>query len=284
MKYIFLFLFFAAISLSANERDRVELTLNCANEPVLPRNFRTTEIQSLVFQSPTQGMSELKASASGQFSEMGLYTLLESIPAGPKVIVDLRQESHCFVNGHAVYWRTNHNWSNRGKSLELIESEEAKRQNELLGIPCIILDAITIHPVTAVCEKTLVEQTGNSYVRIPVTDHRIPSDEAVDQFVTFYRELPADVWVHYHCSAGKGRSSTFMVMHDIMSNGDTLSLKDILRRQGELGGKNFTLTCSSESWKAPYERERMHFIHMFYRYHHETHGSIPWSEWTKNQI
>lgn len=210
--------------------------------------------------------------------------MLNAIPSESIVIVDLREESHCFVNGHAISWRTEHNWANRGKSLAEIEMDEKWRQQELLQSPFQNLtndtESFRIHPSIVFNENELTDRYNVDYIRIPVSDHRVPRMDEVDQYVRFYHQLDASKWVHYHCSAGKGRSGLFMVMHDIMENAGTVSLNDILIRQGKLGGKNFTLPISQTSWKAPLHQERMEFIHQFYRYRLETKGQfVLWSEW-----
>ena len=40
------------------------------------------------------------------------------------VIVDLRQESHAFLNDHAVSWCADRNWSNVGRSPAWIARDE----------------------------------------------------------------------------------------------------------------------------------------------------------------
>lgn len=252
--------------------DSIVLALNCENTTALPCNFRTAP--------------SIRASASGQFSEKGFYSIQNSIPKGTLFVVDLREESHCFVNGHAIYWRNERNWANCGKNLEMIQQDQDTRQQQVLRYPTFSITnrscRLKIEPQNAFSEKTLVESAGARYIRIPVTDHRIPTDDAVDRFIAFYNALTADSWVHYHCSAGRGRASTFIVMHDIMRNGNHSTLKEILSRQGNLGGKNFTQPIAKGNWKTPYEQERMVFIQQFYLYRQQTQGSIPWSQWTKN--
>ena len=56
----------------------------------------------------------LKAIASGQFSEAQLIELKAQLKA-PIIIVDLRQESHGFVNGYPVSWYGPKNQANMRK-------------------------------------------------------------------------------------------------------------------------------------------------------------------------
>lgn len=57
-----------------------------------------------------------------------------------------------------------------------------------------------------------------NYIRIPVQDRHGPDDDTVNAFVTFVKTLPEDVWLHFHCLAGEGRTTTFMVIYDILRN------------------------------------------------------------------
>lgn len=274
--------------LHASEPEIPQLILNALNEPSIPKNFRSSMSEINNPEISIEGLLELRISGSGQFSELGLIALMENIPNLPLIVVDLREESHCFINGHAVSWRTIYNWANKGKSLALIEADEAYRREMLKSLSHLTLandkTSVTIPIAIIIDEKTLVTAMGMQYLRIPVTDHTIPSDDEVDRFIAFYEGLAPKTWVHYHCSAGKGRSTLFMVMHDIMENGEQVSLKDILLRQGELGGKNYTLPIPSDTWKTQYQKEKLLFIQNFYNYRLETKScSLAWSEWTKKQ-
>ena len=84
-------------------------------------------------------------------------------------------------------------------------------------------------------EKQFVEQAGVRYVRLMVTDHLRPTDAEVDRFITTARNLPEDGWVHFHCHAGRGRTTMFLVLWDILHNADRVSLVDITKRQSRAG-------------------------------------------------
>jgi len=64
-----------------------------------------------------------------------------------------------------------------------------------------------------------------------VTDHVRPLDDAVDRFILAVRALPDGAWTHFHCEAGLGRTTTFMVLYDMLRNANRVSLEDIVRRQ-----------------------------------------------------
>ena len=107
----------------------LSLIVNMENQKILPRNFRTT-IDPYKNQQTTiskKGLSELHASASGQFSENGFNKIKEKVSAENIFVVDLREESHGFINGMAISWyEPNYNWGNKNKSLsEILEDENS---------------------------------------------------------------------------------------------------------------------------------------------------------------
>src|SRR5882762_4142272 len=53
-------------------------------------------------------------------------------------------------------------------------------------------------------ERDLVSSAGASYVRVAVTDHTRPLNDAVDRFIVAVRALPENAWAHFHCEAGLG--------------------------------------------------------------------------------
>ena len=81
----------------------VNLKENAPNNNTLPHHFRmTTDIKSLSKDKDINltGLDKLNISGSAQFSESGLSLIKSSIPNNFDLIdVDLRQESHGFING-----------------------------------------------------------------------------------------------------------------------------------------------------------------------------------------
>src|SRR5262249_24008003 len=155
--------------------------------------------------------------------------MMEKIPPGHAItVVDLRQESHGFVNGIAVSWYAPRDQGNVGKSLAEIEADETKRLQELLQKKNITLQHILSKPQDVIetsepqkidatrvaTEKALTESYKVGYIRIPVTDHFPPSKDQVERFLAFVRTLPPNSWLHFHCAAGEGRTTTFMSLYD----------------------------------------------------------------------
>jgi hypothetical protein len=276
-----------------------DIDLKLAN--TLPRNFRTTDdpFKLIKGETPaTTGLSDLRASGSGEFTPEGLKLLLARTH-GPVTVFDLRQETHVFVNDLPVSWYASHDWANVGRSHEEIESEEAARVQSFK--PGSEIDVRPGHPVKhgngnsvapqrvtverAGTERDVVEGAGTHYVRVTVTDHACPLVQEVDRFVLAVRELPENAWAHFHCEAGLGRTTTFMVLYDMLRNANRVSLEDIVRRQKILShGYDVLQPDEPGNWKAPYAAERAAFVRAFYDYARANPNGRPqfWSEWLKS--
>jgi protein tyrosine phosphatase len=166
-------------------------------------------------------LSDLRASGSGEFSVEGLKALLPRTQS-PVTVFDLRQETHVFVNDLPVSWYASHDWTNvadiQNHEAEEVQSFKPGTNIDVRrGQPVKHGDGSGVTPqrVTvqqASTEQSIVERAGARYVRIAVTDHASPLDSAVDEFVTAVRGLPQNGWAHFHCEAGLGRTTTFMVL------------------------------------------------------------------------
>src|SRR6266516_1577675 len=276
-----------------------DIDLKLAN--ALPRNFRTTD-DPLTGKSATPGatgLSDLRASGSGEFTPESLKLVLART-RGPVTVFDLRQETHIFVNDIPVSWYASHDWANVGRSQEEIESEEAARVQSFK--PGSEIDVRLGHPVKhgngnsvtpqrvtvqrASTERDVVEGAGTHYVRVAVTDHARPLDQEVDRFVLAVRELPENACTHFHCEAGLGRTTTFMVLYDMLRNATRVSLEDIVRRQKILSsGYDVLQPDEPRNWKAPYATDRAAFVRAFYDYARANQNGRPqlWSEWLRSR-
>src|SRR5207249_1175976 len=272
-----------------------DIDLKLAN--ALPRNFRTTD-DPLTGKGATPGatgLSDLRASGSGEFTPEGLKLVLART-RGPVTVFDLRQETHIFVNALPVSWYASHDWANVGRSHEEIVSEEAARVQSFK--PGSEIDVRPGHPVKhgngnsvtpqrvnverAGTERDVVEGAGTHYVRVTVTDHARPLDQEVDRFVLAVRELPENAWAHFHCEAGLGRTTTFMVLYDMLRNATRVSLEDIVFRQKILShGYDVLQPDEPGNWKAPYAADRAAFVRAFYDYARANPNGRPrlWTEW-----
>ena len=243
-----------------------------------PRNFRVTDA------------SKFYASASGQptFSELKnlFYRLKNIAPNDKKIyIVDLRQESHGYADEYPVSWYVLKNKANVDKTFSEIERDEIKRLKNLRGkltefLPLGNYDtehfnAVKFAPKVTLTEKRAAELAGFNYVRFYAQDMAVPSPEVVDEYLKFIAQIDSDTWLHFHCQAGHGRTTTFLVMYDILQHPDS-ALEDIVQRQYKLGGSNLFDGGDKET-----------FIKLFYKYAHELQDknfSSTWSDWLKNNV
>lgn len=253
-----------------------------------PKRYRTTQSALLTEKIVVHGLDRLCGSGSGQFSEEGLMNILKSISAKNVTVVDLRQESHGFINGRPVLWVTNaHNDANKDKRVDEIEEDEKQRFKKVYENSKVLLysesgsEEISAHSVKT--ERQVVERLGYIYLRFPVQDHHRPSDQIVDEFVRLIVSLPVDNWLYMHCKGGSGRTTTFMTMYDMMINAQKLSLDEILKRQHLLGGKDLC-ELGSDTFKYKAAVARLEFIKAFYKYcKDEPNFNLSWSDWIQKQ-
>ncbi|MBS5822847.1 MAG: phytase [Clostridium argentinense] len=269
---------------TANDNS-VNLILDSLNEKELPSRFRKFSENADIKDSKDlnlTGLKSLNMSGSKQFSENGLTLMKESIDTNlPITIVDLRQESHGFVNGLPISWANSKNDANKGLTkAEVLADESNKLKSIKFNEPLAIYNhpKKTIIPTKVQNEEELVKSQSMSYVRIPVTDGKIPTDDMVDYFVQLVNSELKDNWLHFHCKQGIGRTTTFMIMYDIMKNAKEVSLDDIVKRQVALS------KMSENSAKGFYNDERKSLLTNFYKYVKENNDNFntKWSQWKKN--
>ncbi|MBQ3336947.1 MAG: protein tyrosine phosphatase [Selenomonadaceae bacterium] len=265
------------------------------------RNFRlmTDEWQNpLRGKEPTRrGMENLHVSASAQPSTVALAELYEKLhalePAAKIFLIDLRQESHGFANSLPVSWYAEHNAANADKNTSAVLADEIARLKKLRGVDTTFeplgnadkqrLKPITIIPRVVQTERDAAEKLGFEYVRFAAADMQFPAPEIVDDFIIFVANLPENSWLHFHCQAGHGRTTTFLAMYDIMKNPD-VSLEEICKRQYLLGGSNLLLEPEGNDWYAKKSRDRAKKIRLFYEFVQGTRAEkigLPWSEWLR---
>ena len=266
----------------------------------MPRSLRfmTDEFTESQKEPPSrQGLDALRCSASAEASKGGFSLLYEKIRerAGadaPIYLVDLRQESHGFVNGDIpVSWHVDRNWGNYGNGATTVQKAEQMRLAALVGTTATflpmgnadtkILSPITEKVVSAEPEEAIARKLGFRYVRIAATDQASPSDESIDAFLAFVSTLPPDAWLHFHCHAGHGRTTTFMAFYDILRNPD-LPLETIVARQHALGGTNLFAAGNKDNWRGQETSKRADQVRKFYAYVQATRGKdapVPFSEW-----
>jgi len=264
------------------------------------RNFRTTndplKPAAGAALPSALGLAALHESGSSEFSAVGLKTMMAKF-SGPVTVFDLRQEDHGFVNGEPISWFATNNWANVGKTHDEVVTEEKERMAGIqVGSEITLTDdkgkkgdaagsASRTETVSAeATERQIIKAAGASYVRITVSDHCRPTDPEVDRFVEAVRQLPPDSWAHFHCRAGRGRTTTFMALYDMLRNAQTVSLQDIDQRQSLLAGDYDLLGKEGEPGsRAAVAAERALFVRAFYDYAKANPNGQPliWSDWLK---
>lgn len=263
--------------------DEIKLSLDSLNES-LPRNFRKASTPISLTKTEKfslKGLDKLNISGSQQFSEKNLPILLEEIcTSKPITIVDLRQESHGFINGFPVSWKNLNNDVNKGLTRDEVIEKEANQLSSIpLNTPVTVYRAPnnSMTPTEVFNEDALVTSKKLSYIRIPVTDLGLPTDDIVDYFLGIYKNLSKDSWIHFHCKEGIGRTTTFMIMYDMLKNYNEVSATDIMDRQLQLASFN---QVTARDFYTP---DRYKFLLNFYNYCKENGDSfkISWSKWSK---
>ena len=290
-----------SLAAMANEMSKAPV-LKVDREDILqlPRNFRTSadpfKVTTKEAKLPSrEGLADSHISGSSIFSELELTQLLAKIPSKKVIVVDLRQESHGYLDGMAVSWFADNNWGNDGKTLEqVIPIERALLQEALAKSPVSIHKyndstdklgepfQLTVNSVRT--EEEVVREHGAGYYRLALADHFRPDDAEVDKFLQFYKQLPKDTWLHFHCYAGMGRTTIFMAMADILKNAKKVSFDDIMKRQALIGIVDLReVPPTKKNWKRKAYIERSQFIKHFYDYVRQSPDNLPmsWSEWAK---
>lgn len=249
----------------------------------LPRNYRNSNehlTDTGKFFPDTIGLSALNISGSAEFSDLNLPLLMEKAGSKKFIVIDLRQEYHGFVNGMPVSWYGKYDWENVGKTKSEIMKVE-KHKLDSLGKEKVIvvqklsdkdkatntfgkIEDVNVDVRNTETEEDLTKKFNSGYFRITATDHRKPAPEDVDAFVSYVKNLSDDSWLHFHCHAGDGRTTTFMVMYDMMKNAKKVSAEDIVQRQYLLGGIDLFNTENFPDWDKQYAIERKEFLKKFY--------------------
>ena len=267
--------------------DNVTLVLDNKNISGMPKRYRVVNAESIAALSKNNvnisGLENFHVAASGQFSEETLEKVISEIGSNT-VVLDLRQESHGFINGNPVTLHTPRNDINSKKSDSQIKIEEeafinslkAKQEatyfivqkNNDAGYTVEYINPVETKVVRAESEQELVNRHELDYVRFYVEDHHKPSPEQVDGYIEFINSVSSEKNIYVHCRGGSGRTTTFMAVYDILKNAKqyNLSLEDVLIRQEKLGGRPLFSFPDINHWKYQAAVERYEFIKDFYNY------------------
>lgn len=273
-----------------------------AKVPVL----RDARLIKEYFQGNTAGVENLHLSLSAQPSQGGWKDIADYIQnrtgyqPHQVLVLDLRQESHGYLNGNAITLCDLHNWLNLGKTaVEAVNTELEWLSG--LSKRSLIANVLSVQqftqkdfgkgqeiPIESVSdEKTLVHQAGFNYQRLTITDHRAPEDNEIDAFVSLIIKRPQNSWIHLHCRGGKGRSTTVFAMYDMLINADKASFDEIIERLASIPPYyDLRKIVRKDPALTPYYQQRLIFLGQFYQYAQQRLAgySGSWSDWKSAQI
>ncbi|MEC3915682.1 phosphatase domain-containing putative toxin [Nocardia sp. CDC160] len=260
------------------------LIVDFLNTPGLPEHFRTTAspLAPTAATPPSLvGFDSLRESGSTDPSRDGWQSIADALPPGTRYDIDLRQETHLYVDGMVVSWYGERDDANMGMTTQQVLDLQARRVKELTDARDITFGILPgksatppmnplTGPRTVDTEQQVVTPLGFTYEYLPVPDGHMPSPQTVDEFLAFTRSLPADAWLHFHCREGHGRTTTFMAMYDMMRNAKQVSLDDIIARQHLIGGADLATDQAAQP-----------FIPSFYEYARQNTDDFhtPYSTW-----
>lgn len=259
--------------------------------------FRTTgDLRSLPEFCDRTGLDRLRLSGSERISSVEQIASIRAATGGQQLfVVDLRQESHVVVGGYPVTRRGKMDWANVGTSSgeALVKdnqlAEELRREQSITLPHADYLKGksgdpqkVRLNGEPVFTEQQIVETAGAEYRRLAVTDHTRPRRETVDEFIDLIRALPNDASLHVHCNGGRGRTTTFMILYDMLRNAGNVEASKIIQRQSALGF-NYKMTDIEDAnpAKLPFLEDRLAFLHEFHVYATENPGGLPlnWSQW-----
>ena len=273
-------------------------------EPVRWRNVTgcLNVLQTEQIPINTKGLTDLFISGSANPTLVNFTWLKETYgKKHPVYVIDLRQETHLFVNGLpiSVYYKKNqinwgkdtteislteHNWSKQLRGAGSIQINQLGRPRQGLKVP---ENPLTIKIEEAYTEEEVAHEAGLNYFRLTVPDYHPPAPYQVDQFLKLIQKIPSNSWLHFHCAAGKGRTTTFMVMRDILTNAKLVSLEDIIARQALAGGIDLfgpAESLTAQPWKNEIHQARINYIKLFYTYINTgAYPSQSFTDWITNQ-
>lgn len=252
------------------------------------------------YRGNTLGIKDIYASGSEEPSEKGWRSIAEYISikkarGSSVVVLDLRQESHGYINGRAITLVTNYNWINLGKSNYQSHVDETNWLASL-GSKKIVNGILTLAQYrekdyirgksmavgSIKNEEYYVSRWGFEYQRLYISDHRAPLDAEVDAFLHLVKSKPENTWYHVHCRGGKGRTSTVLAMLDMLKNADKVSFDEIIARQASISPYyNLLEIYRNDIELTPYYIHRIEFLRQFYNYSQQVLVGYKgtWSEW-----
>ncbi len=250
-----------------------------------------------------KGLNNLWISGSAEPSTEGWKTIAVKIIQTTDnkvehiIDVDLRQESHGYLNENAITLAALNDWANLGKSREQVLKDEKnwlKSINQNKTISNVLTQAQfkkdqftkgnTIKIESVASEEKIAKAARFEYFRLTVTDHMAPRDADVDRFVAFVKNLKENTWLHFHCREGEGRTTTFMAMYDMLKNANKVPVNVIIKRQAAIEPycDLFETTRKNSALSDNYKKRKA-FLLKFYQFSQASLKGYKgsWSEWVR---
>jgi protein-tyrosine phosphatase len=275
------------------------------NNPSVVKRWRAVPEILKVYHGDITGLNTLWESGSATPSAMGFKTIAKSVKqithnqVRTIIDVDLRQESHGYINQDAVTLVSRNDWINKGNPAK------QALQNELTWLAALKTQrriyVLTPHEFNtenfssgkyllikeSASESEVAKQAGLGYLRLMITDHLPPDNAEVDKFVALVDNLSQDTWLHIHCRGGAGRTTTFMAMYDMMKNANSVTFASIIERQASIPPYYNLLKIERKAPSlTPYYQQRLQFLKQFYQFAraHTQGRAAKWSEWYQHQL
>jgi hypothetical protein len=139
-----------------------------------------------------------------------------------------------------------------------------------------------------ISEVAMAKKYGFDYKNIKIKSANSTSMTSIDKFVAYFDNIPENVWVHFHCRHGKGRTSLALAMLDIMHNAPIVTLPDIIKRQHLLGSVDLFDTVvwkTKGTYSSKALKQRKKFIEDFYDFicQRKAGGIQRWTDWRSQQ-
>lgn len=191
-----------------------------------------------------RNLKDLNMSGSAEFRPFQLKNMIKFFNNEDLYIIDLRQESHGFINTLPISFYNSTTYLNKDfTTAQTLEAEKNALASIKIGSDVNIYHKNgnlieTLKADTVFSEETLTKENNTNYKRFAVRDGSIPTVDVTDSFVEFIKTKPPTAHLHFHCLQGEGRTTTFMSLYQMMTNKEKLSLDEILKQQLDAGGIN----------------------------------------------
>ncbi|MGL5352396.1 MAG: fused DSP-PTPase phosphatase/NAD kinase-like protein, partial [Clostridium sp.] len=179
-------------TISTNASINYVLTTRLSDEPVYNTTIITRDNNSTTpLPNRFRNLKNLNISGSAEFRPFQLKNIIKVINSNNLYIVDLRQESHGFINTLPISFYNKSNLLNKDFTTnQTLDTEKKELDSISIGSMVNIyskdgkvLENLKVEKVFS--EETLVKENKINYKRFAVRDGGIPTPDVTDEFVAF---------------------------------------------------------------------------------------------------